>query len=95
MAGYWIVRGSAVKDQQAFERYVELWKPIGAKYGAVVLAGRGEHQCREGASCERVLLIQFPSYEQAVACYDDPDYQVALEYAHRAADRDLIIVAGM
>jgi len=50
MKGYWIVRGSAVKDEQAMQEYARLWKPLGEKYNARLL-GRGELQAREGADC--------------------------------------------
>lgn len=94
MKGYWIVRGSAIKDEQAMQEYARLWKPLGAKYSARLLAGRGELQAREGKECKRALVIEFPSYEQAIACYEDPDYQTAMEYALKAYDRELIIIEG-
>ncbi len=93
MAGYWIVRGT-IKDQAAFEEYVRLWNPIAERYGASYLTGGKGHQTREGKDYQRVVIVQFPSYEQAVACYDDPDYRAALVPAMLAYDRDLVIVDG-
>ena len=71
-----------------------LWAPIAKKYGAQFIAGRGvRHETREGPDFPRVSVLAFPSYEEAVACYDDPDYQKALPHAMKAyADRDLVIV---
>jgi uncharacterized protein (DUF1330 family) len=94
MAGYWVVRGSAIKDQKAFDEYSRCWGPIAEKYGARVIAGRGRHESSEGEHHARVLIIEFPSYEQAIACYEDPEYQRSVPYAHRAYDRDLVIVEG-
>lgn len=54
---------------------------MGEKYNARLLAGRSEHQTREGEDYPRVLVIEFPSYEQAIACYDDPGYHKAMQYA--------------
>ncbi len=79
MAGYWIVRGSDVKDQEAFDEYARRWSPIAERYGATFVAGRNRHQTREGEECARILLIEFPSFEQAIACYDDPEYQELLD----------------
>ena len=94
MAGYWIVRSSAIENQAAFDEYARRWGPVAQKYGARYLAGReGGHETREGDDLPRVLLVEFPSYDEARACYDDPDYQAALPYARDAyAHRDLIIV---
>ena len=47
---------------------------------------------------DRVLIIEFPSYEQARACYDDADYQAAMRHAMEAYDpeqpRELVVVEG-
>jgi uncharacterized protein (DUF1330 family) len=94
MAGFWIVLGSTVKDQEAFDEYVRLWNPIAERYGAAFVVAGGRHETREGEDCARVVVIEFPSYEKAVACYDDPDYQESLIYARKAYDRHLVIVEG-
>ena len=93
MAGYWIIRGT-VKDSDAFDKYSKLWAPLAQKYGARFLAGAGQHQTREGTDQPRVAIVEFDSYAQAVACYDDPDYQASLEWALKAYDRELTIVEG-
>jgi uncharacterized protein (DUF1330 family) len=95
MAGYWIVRGEAIKDQAAFDEYGKAWGPIAKRFGARVLVGGKRHQVREGADCARVVVVEFPSYEQAIACYDDPEYRKAILAAHRAYTRDLVIVEGI
>ena len=94
MAGYWLVRASASKDTNAQQEYSKRWQPIAKKYQATVIAGRDRHQEREGEACARVLVVKFPSYDLAIQCYEDPDYQDALTYAHRAYDRELVIVEG-
>ena len=73
MAGYWIVRGSGIKDDDALKQYGQLWAPIAQKYGAEVIAGRAAIDTREGVDFPRQLIIRFPSYEDAQACYDDPN----------------------
>ena len=95
MAGYWVIHGSEVKDQEAFDEYARLAIPVIEKYEATIVAGRNRHQTREGAERARILIIEFPSYDQAIACYDDMEYQAAIEYAHRAYDRELAIVEGV
>jgi uncharacterized protein (DUF1330 family) len=94
MSGFWLVRASAVKDQQALEQYGDLWGPIAERYGAEIIAGRSAIDTREGPHYPRQLIVQFPSFQDAVSCYEDPDYQLAMEYANRAFDRELSIVEG-
>jgi len=97
MPGYFMIRSSEISDQAAFDEYAKRWGPIAKKYGARFIAGRGvRHQTREGEDLPRVLIVEFPSYEQAIACYDDPDYQEALVYARKAySRRELVIVESI
>lgn len=94
MAGYFMIRSTDVRDQAAFEEYARLWAPIAQKYGAKFVAGRGVRcETREGEAYARNLIVEFPSYERAVACYDDADYKVALALADKAYEhRELVIV---
>ena len=94
MAGYWVVRGSAIKDEAAAKEYVSLWLPIGQRYGAEVIAGKGAIDIREGANYPRQLVIRFPSFEKAVKCYEDPEYEKAMAFARLAFDRELSILEG-
>ncbi len=74
--------------------YVALWGSIGRKYGAQVIAGKGRIDTREGQDFPRQLVIRFQSYDDAVNCYEDPDYVKAMEVARRAFDRELSILEG-
>ena len=94
MSGYWIVRGSSIKDEEALREYGKLWGPIGERYGAEVIAGKGEIETREGNHYPRQLIVKFPSFQDAVACYDDPEYQTAIAVANKAYERELSIVEG-
>ena len=94
MAGYFMIRSTDVRDEAAFAEYARLWHPIAQKYGAKFIAGRGVRcETREGESYPRNLIVEFSSFDQALACYDDPDYKIALEFAEKAYERrELVIV---
>ena len=94
MAGYWIVRSSAVRDEAALAEYGTLWGGIGPRFGAEIIAGKGQIDTREGEVYPRQLVIRFPSFADAVACYEDPAYQAAIPVALRAFDRELSILEG-
>lgn len=94
MAGYWLLRGT-VKDADALTEYAKGWQPIGERFNAQFLARAGAHETREGQDFPRVAIIAFPSYEQALACYDDPAYQALLPLVERAYEnREIVIVEG-
>ena len=94
MAGYWMIRSSDIVDQGAYDEYAKLWGPLAKQYGASIIAGRGtRNETREGAAHARALIIEFESFEQAVACYDCAEYQAAMVFASKAMTyRDLVIV---
>jgi len=94
MAGYWIVRGAEIRDTDALEEYGKLWPQIAVQFGAELIAGKGRVETREGKQYARQLIVRFDSYEQALACYDSPEYQPAKQLARQACDRELSIVEG-
>jgi uncharacterized protein (DUF1330 family) len=94
MAGYWVVRGGEIKDPSALQAYSQLWPPIAARYGAEIIAGKGKFETLEGPDYPRQLIVRFDSYQQALDCYEDPEYQEAKKLVRQAYDRELSIVEG-
>lgn len=93
MKGYWIIFGSEVVDSEAQQEYGRLWLPISEEYGAkvkVLEAGA----LMEAHDTRRVVAVEFPTYERAKACYDDPAYAEARQFALRASRREMIIIEG-
>jgi uncharacterized protein (DUF1330 family) len=91
--GYWIVRVD-VSDPEAYKAYIAANATAFAKYHATFLVRGGQHETREGAARARNVVIEFPSYEQARACYDSPEYQHAMSLRRDASTADLIIIEG-
>jgi uncharacterized protein (DUF1330 family) len=50
---------------------------------------------KEGTAGDRHVVIEFPSYEAALAAYDDPEYQEVAEIRRRCAESTIIIVEGV
>ena len=94
MAGYWMVRSTASSDDDAAQKYIEHWKPIAERYKAKVLASSGEHQTVEGEDKPRNLIVEFPSYQDALDCYNSQEYKEAMEFVNRAFVRELVIIEG-
>jgi uncharacterized protein (DUF1330 family) len=94
MKGYWLILGTAVTDQEAQGEYGKLWAPIAEKYQARLNPTTVPPLLKEARETARVIIVEFPTYELAVACYDDPAYIAAREFALKASKRDLVIVKG-
>lgn len=82
----------AVTDPEAYGRYAALATEAIAAHGGVFLARAGRYRQMEGRERARNVVARFPSLEAAVACYESPAYQAALDHARGAAERDLVIV---
>jgi uncharacterized protein (DUF1330 family) len=91
--GYWIARVD-VSDPEAYKAYVAANAAAFARYGARFLVRGGRFEAKEGASRARNVVIEFPSFEAALACYDSPEYAAALELRRAASESDLLVIEG-
>ena len=81
-----------VTDAEAYALYAKGAGPAIAAHGGVFLARGGRHVQLEGRDRSRNVVARFPSLEAAVACYNSPEYQAALDHARGASVRDLVVV---
>lgn len=91
--GYWIALVS-VKDPETYKDYVAANAVAFKKYGAKFIIRGGKHETRAGPDHQRHVVIEFDSYATAKACYDSPEYAVAMKIRDKAADAQVIIVEG-
>lgn len=91
--GYWIGHGD-VTDFEKHKRYMTADQaPIG-RFGGRYLVRGGRQDIVEGKSRSRTVVLEFPSYEAALACYRSGDYQAAKKFRDGNAKLDLVIVEG-
>ena len=76
MKAYWIAHVN-VDDIERYTGYTDLAPAAFAKYGAKLLARGGQSINLEGPTFQRSVVIEFSSYEQALACYRSAEYQQA------------------
>ena len=91
--GYWIGRAT-ITDPVRYKDYMTANGEPFARYGARFLVRGGAFQLAEGDARERNVVIEFPSYAAALACWDDPLYQAARDKRREAGIVDLVIVEG-
>ena len=91
--GYWVARVD-VTDTERYKDYVAANAVAFAKYGARFLVRGGRFENPEGGSRSRNVLIEFPSYQAALDCWNSPEYQAALAIRRPISSGDVIIVEG-
>ena len=94
MKGYWIGRVT-VTDPERYPHYIEAAKPAFAKYHARFLVRGGEFEAPEGEPRERNVVIEFPDYETALACYHSPEYQAAAKIRQESSVSEQLIIKGV
>ncbi|WP_112309432.1 DUF1330 domain-containing protein [Pseudogemmobacter bohemicus] len=90
-AAYWIAHVH-VTDAEGYARYAKGATMAIEAHGGTFLARGGRYVQLEGNDRARNVLARFPDLETAVACYNSPEYQAALDHARDAAVRDLVVV---
>lgn len=94
MKGYWIARVT-VTDPKRYPDYLAATAAPFKKYGARFLVRGGEFTALEGEARERNVVIEFPDYETALACYRSPEYQAAAKIRQESSVGELMIVKGV
>ncbi|HVV26612.1 MAG TPA: DUF1330 domain-containing protein [Rhizomicrobium sp.] len=91
---YWIARVD-VQDPETYKKYVETGKPAFERYNAKFLARGGRTESLEGVPRARNVLIEFASMEDALACYNSPEYTAARKIRQAVSEGEWILVEGV
>jgi uncharacterized protein (DUF1330 family) len=77
MPAYWVARAK-INDPVLYKKYTDRVPDIINRHGGKVLARGGRYQIMEGPEeFHRFVVIEFPTLEQGVACFQSPEYQEA------------------
>jgi len=91
--GYWIVHID-VTDAAGYKPYMVACQAPFGRFGARYLVRGGKREIPEGHSRSRTVVVEFPSYEAALACYASDEYQAAKRLRDGKAEFDLVVVEG-
>ena len=94
--GYWVVAYHQIKNQDAFQAYAKLAAPAIMAAGGKYLVRGNPSEVHESGINQRIVVIEFPSLQAAIACHDGAAYKEALKpLKGDAVKRDMRIVEGM
>lgn len=91
--GYWLAMVD-VTDPDNYPQYMAANKAAFKKYGAKFLVRGGQGEIVEGPTANRLVIIEFDSYQTALDCFHSPEYQAALEIRRQYSTAHLAIVEG-
>jgi uncharacterized protein (DUF1330 family) len=91
--GYWIGHID-VTDPEGYKAYLAANQAPFGEHGARYLVRAGTREVPEGNARARTVVMEFPSFEAALACYRSPGYQAAKKLREGKAVADLVAVEG-
>jgi uncharacterized protein (DUF1330 family) len=91
----YVINDMEVTDPQLFEEYKKLSPATVLQYGGKFLARGGRTQTLEGGwSPSRLVVLEFPSVQQAQAWIDSPEYAPARRLRQLSSNSNMIVVEG-
>ena len=91
--GYWVGHID-IADPEAYKKYQATNAVAFKKFGAKFLVRGGQPEVVEGKLRSRHVVIEFPDYASALACYRSPEYAKAMALRKDISQGDFVIVEG-
>jgi uncharacterized protein (DUF1330 family) len=95
VAAYFIVRVN-VTDWNKFQHYLDATPSVIKKFGGKYIARAGELVTLEGPEEKRrIVIIEFPTLEQAKEFYNSSEYHEVKKLRKDAAIAEIIVIDGI
>jgi uncharacterized protein (DUF1330 family) len=95
MAAY-VIANVSVQDAALFEEYRKRVPETIARHGGRYVVRGGRHETLEGGwKPSRLVVLEFPSLEQARRWYDSEEYREPKALRMRCALTDVVVVDGV
>jgi len=92
--GY-IIGHVTIHDAEAYKPYGARNDEIFPEYGGTFLARGGQAEVLEGSLPPRHVIVEFPTYADALACYNSPEYQENMKTRQANSDGTIMVVEGV
>ncbi|WP_405900636.1 DUF1330 domain-containing protein [Streptomyces sp. NBC_00727] len=93
--GYWVSVYRTISDPEKLAAYDELARPAVKAGGGRTFSLGSRVEAYDAGIAERTVLVEFDSFEQAVAARESAAYQEALAALSDGVERDFRIVEGI
>ena len=94
--GYWVTAYRSISDLPTLKAYGKLaQQAIVSNGGSFLVRTADAIEAHEAGRQQRVVIVEFSSFEQAKRVYASTAYQAALQVLGTAAERDFRIVEGV
>jgi uncharacterized protein (DUF1330 family) len=95
MSAYIVFMRDRMRDPAEMETYMGKVPGTFAGHAVKPLAIYGKIQTLEGAPIEGAVVAEFPTYAEALAWYNSPAYQQAVQHRFKAGDYRVFVIEGV
>jgi uncharacterized protein (DUF1330 family) len=95
MAAYLVFIRERMLNQAEFDIYSEKVKATLEGQPVTIHAYYGKHEVLEGPPAEGVVIVSFPTSDEAKAWYDGPEYKKIRGHRFKGAEYRAILVEGV
>jgi uncharacterized protein (DUF1330 family) len=91
----YVICDIGVHDPETYREYVARVPGTLEPFGGRFIVRGGDYEPLEGDwRPRRLVVIEFPSVENAKGWYSSPEYADAMQIRHRASDGSILLVEG-
>jgi len=85
-----------VTDPEGYKEYAKIAPATVTLYGGKYIARGGHNETLEGDwQAKRLVILEFPSVEQAKSWLNSPEYAPARKLRHQYARSNMVVVEGV
>jgi len=88
-----------IKERTRIPAEIETYKkmtPAGITgYPITLRVAHGRKEIVEGPEFEDMMMLEFPSFDEAKTWYHNPEYQAACEHRFKGGDYRAVIIEGV
>jgi uncharacterized protein (DUF1330 family) len=95
MTAYFVAIRESVRDESEMSIYMKKAAATTEGFAITPKALYGRLRMGDGESVDGVVILEFPSFEEAEAWYDSPAYQEAMKHRLRGGTYRTFITQGV
>jgi uncharacterized protein (DUF1330 family) len=95
MSAYVVFIKERTRNQKEVDIYKQMAPAALANHPITFRIAHGRKEVVEGGDFEDIMMLEFPSFEEAKTWYNSPAYQAASEHRFKGADYHAFIVEGV
>ena len=95
MSAYIVIIRTETKEPAGMDRYRAIAKDVPPLKMEILAAKTSRFEVLEGPEMESIVIMRFPSMEDALEWYESDAYQEALPHRLAAADFRTVLVEGV